>query len=176
MPSTYELIKGETLTTTAASYTFTAIPSTFTDLALRISARNNVSGSVRTDFYILPNSETTSSTLGSYTALYGIAGTAGSGRSSNTFPFANIFDLNQAGATANTFSSVEVYIPSYTASQNKPLSTYGASENNTTNEPLIGLTAQLFRSTSAISQLSVVSPSGSFVSGSSFYLYGIKKS
>jgi hypothetical protein len=171
--ATYSLIEAKTLTSSAASVTFSAIPATYTDLAIRISARNTVSGSVRSDFYILPNSETTSSTLGSYTAFYGIAGTSGSGRSSNTFPFANVFDLNLAGATANTFSSVEIYIPSYTAAQNKPVSNFGASENNTANDPLIGATAQLFRSTSAITQLSIVSPSGSFVSDSSFYLYGI---
>jgi hypothetical protein len=40
MPSTYTLIKGETIGSSAASYTFTAIPSTFTDLVLRISVRS----------------------------------------------------------------------------------------------------------------------------------------
>ena len=40
MPNTYTLIKGETLTTAAASYAFTAIPSTYTDLVIRWSARD----------------------------------------------------------------------------------------------------------------------------------------
>jgi len=174
MPSTYTLIKGETLASSAASYTFSAIPSTYTDLVLRGSSRSSAAN-VRSDFYVLPNSETTSSTLGSRTTLRGFNGTAGSSRASNTFPFSNIFDDNGDSSTASTFASWEFYLPSYAGSSDKVFSSFGASEDNATNTVIVGVTAQLYRSSSAISSLTVTSLS-TFLSGSSFYLYGIKNS
>jgi hypothetical protein len=170
--ATYTLISSNVLTASQTSVTFSAIPATYTDLVLRISARSDIL-SMRGSFTLFPNSETDSSTLGSNTVLYGIAGSAASSRRSNTYPYRDMYDLDAANATANTFSSIEIYIPSYTASQNKPLSNFGVSENNSANDPLIGITAGLYRSTSGITSLKADLVTANFVSGSSFYLYGI---
>ena len=67
MPNTYELIKGETLTGSAASYTFSAIPSTFSDLVLKVSARTDVNANDQIILQI--NSDT--GTNYSKTRLYG---------------------------------------------------------------------------------------------------------
>jgi hypothetical protein len=174
MPSTYTLISANTLGSSAASVAFSAIPSTYTDLVIRGSSRSSAAN-VRSDFYILPNSETTSSTLGSRTTLRGFNGAAASARAANTFPFSNIFDDNGSSSTSNTFASWEIYLPSYTGSANKTFSSFGASEDNATNTVIVGVTAQQYRSSSAISSLTVTSLS-TFVAGSSFYLYGISKS
>ena len=82
---------------------------------------------------------------------------------------------NAATATNNTFANFEIYIPSYTAIQNKPSSAFGVAENNATSPIFIQVSAGLRSVTDAITSISLV-PSGNFVSGSSFYLYGIKNS
>ena len=174
MPSTYSLISSNTLSTSTASVSFTAIPSTYTDLMLRGSSRSSAAN-VRSDFYVLPNSETTASNLGSRITLRGFSGAAGSANSANTFPFSNIFDDNGDSSTASTFASWEIYLPSYAGSANKVFSSFGASETNSSTTVIVGVTAQLYRSSSAISSLTVTSLS-TFLSGSSFYLYGIKNS
>ena len=75
----------------------------------------------------------------------------------------------------NTFSNSEIYIPSYTANQNKAVSfignrEYNSSSSSETNATLVGS----YASTTAISSITITPPSGNFVSGSSFYLYGVK--
>lgn len=174
MPNTYTLISSNVLSSSAASVTFSAIPATYTDLVLRISARSTrVANSNNLDLRI--NSD--SSALYSYTYLYGSGSSAASSRSSaDTSLF--ISTMNAANSTANTFTSAEIYIPSYTASQNKPIGSFGAFENNSATVNEIDADAHLYRSTAAITSLTLYSGLGSFnfESGSSFYLYGIKNS
>jgi hypothetical protein len=121
-----------------------------------------------------------SSALYSFTYIYNSSTTAYSSRASaNDYIF--IGTLNAANSLADTFTSAEIYIPSYTASQSKPLSSFSVYENNTappatTNE--IDAVAHLYRSNTAISSITMTSSVGTFnfASGSSFYLYGIKNS
>jgi hypothetical protein len=172
MPSTYTLISSNVLSSSAASVTFSAIPSTYTDLVLKCSVRLVTgSGSTIQDLIVKFNG---SSTNYSITQLTGDGSGAASGRISNTtrILLSNVVD---GDATSNTFGNIEVYFPSYTVSQNKPLSAFGASENNAT---LAGLTATagLWRDTSAINSIELSNAVANFVSGSYFYLYGIKNS
>jgi hypothetical protein len=79
-------------------------------------------------------------------------------------------------ATANTFGSAEIYIPSYTATQNKPTSNFSVAENNssTAADAYINANAGLFRITDAITSIAVATINGNNLKiGSSFYLYGI---
>lgn len=178
MPSpTYVALAKTVLTGTASSVTFSSIPSTYTDLILTCSVRDNDGGGFREPFIVLLNSQTTSSTDSSYTALYGYASTAGSGRASNTY-LQNVYDAVGSAATANTFSNVEIYIPNYAGSTNKILSVSGVSENNNAGEALTGAEAYLWRNTSAITTIKLQPTAGitNFASGSRFDLYGIKNS
>jgi hypothetical protein len=173
MPSTYTLIKGETLVSSAASYTFTAIPSTFTDLVVRMSTRPATgAGSFDTLAMRFNGSSATN-----YSVTYLIANdnTADSARSSSANRTFVRFGAGN-GATANTFGSLEIYIPSYTASQSKPFGSVGVAENNAT-PAYIGANAGLFRDNTAISSILIYSENAlNFAIGSSFYLYGIKNS
>ena len=172
MASTYTLISSNVLSSSAASITFSAIPSTYTDLVLRVSSRNNDAGfseGVRIQF----NSDTT--TKYSYTYLLGSNNTAFSGRASSvTYAEAR---QNGNAATSNTFSNAEIYIPSYTAAQAKPFSAISAVENNSATDNYLLADAELYNSTTAISSIKIYN-SGVIVfsSDSSFYLYGIKNS
>jgi hypothetical protein len=173
MPSTYTLISSNVLTTTAASVTFSAIPSTYTDLAVRMSVRND--GESYTDYFSLTiNSDST--TLYSVTFLQGTDTTPSSVRSSSATAL-RVYNATSGAATANTFSSVELYIPNYTSTTNKPIGSFGVSEANDAANTKMQAVAGLYRNTTAISSLSfTVNFAANFVSGSSFYLYGIKNS
>jgi hypothetical protein len=173
MPSTYTLISSNVLSSSAASVTFSAIPSTYTDLVLRWSARaatDTNPSSCSIEF----NSNTTQGSA-TYIRVDGSGNPVSLGRTGVT-----IFDRFASVAsdlTANTFSNGEVYVPSYTASANKPVSMFNVNENNATVAALSPLAAAgLFSNTAAITSILFKQLSGNIASGSSFYLYGIKNS
>jgi hypothetical protein len=171
MPNTYTLISSNVLTSSAASVTFSSIPSTYTDLVLKISARGD--GATNFENCTLRFNGDTAANY-SMTWMTGDGATATSTRSIATNE-AWLRYVDAASATASTFGSVEVYLPNYTSSNKKPFSSIAAQENNTTTA-YINATALCWQLTNAITSILIDLDGGSFVSGSSFYLYGIKNS
>ena len=169
MATTYTLIDSTVLSTDANSVSFTSIAPDWTDLVLRISARST-RAATDNSFTIKLNSATTNY---SYTEIAGNGSSASSSRGTGDVKLYGGIIIGDTD-TANTYNSIEIYIPSYTASQNKPLSTINVWERNATAGEIHAL-AQLYRSTSAITSVSVASGDGTWdlKSGSSFYLYGI---
>jgi len=173
MANTYALIKGETIVANTTSYTFSAIPSTYTDLCLRLSLRGDQANYSE---IILLEFNGSSAANYSYTAIRSNSDTPDSVRGSGQ-TYGRVGYANSGNSTANTFGNAEIYIPSYTVSQNKPLSGIGMSENNSTTagEAWITPYATLWSQTAAISSIKVSPINGpNWVAGSSFYLYGIK--
>jgi hypothetical protein len=172
--ATYTLISSNVLSSSAASVTFSAIPSTYTDLVLRYSGRTDAAATY--DFLLL-GINGLSTTIYSDTTLYGNGGGASalSTRGTSTTKFrAPRFGLDGSTATASTFSNGEVYIPSYTVSQNKPVSAFSVMENNAADPGYASVAAGLIRETGTITSIELTPLTGpNFVSGSSFYLYGI---
>ena len=169
--ATYTLISSNVLSSTAASVTFSSIPATYTDLVLRASVRSDRAGENIDILKLIVNSNTGS--VYSETILRGLSSSVSSSRTTSATEFANDL-INGAASTSDTFASYELYIPSYTVSQNKPMGTFSVQENNSATVARINAIANLFTSTSAVSSLTYSSNTGSnFVSGSSFYLYGI---
>lgn len=170
MASTYTLISSNVLSSSAASVTFSSIPSTYTDLVLKVSARGTGNGN---NIGLRFNGVST----GQYSRIYlmGDGATASSSIGSSETSADMRAGYNPASATASTFSNAEIYIPSYQASQNKPLGSFNANENNGTTAQ-IAANANLWSNTASITSLEILIGTGSFVSGSSFYLYGIKNS
>lgn len=171
MANTYTLISSNVLSSSAASVTFSSIPATYTDLVVRYSART-ISGGTSDAPELTINGSSASDY--STTRLFGTGSSASSSRYSN-FAYWYAFGTNGGGSTSDTFGSNEIYIPSYTASQNKAASQFGIFENNATAAGINAL-AYLYRNTAAISSLTLSFTYTSFASGSSFYLYGIKNS
>jgi hypothetical protein len=165
MATTYEIINETTLTTTAASITFSSIPQTFTDLKIVISGRSDWANAINTDgILVRPNGSSSNMTS---IRLYG----SGSSAASDTN--AGQLVLTNASATANTFGNSEIYIPNYTSSNNKSMSIDAVSETNATTA-YASLGTLLWSNSSAITSLDLLPQNGpNFVSGSSFYLYGI---
>jgi hypothetical protein len=175
--ATYTLISSNVLASSAASVTFSAIPATYTDLVLRINARSD--GASKDD-YIRYTLNADTATNYSATELYASGASVASYRDTSVSPSGEnrVLHANGSTSTANTFSNGEIYIPSYTVSQNKPLGMMGVQEDNTTGGNTINALAALWRNTAAITSIKLECYSGasSFVSGSSFYLYGISSS
>jgi hypothetical protein len=175
MANTFTLISETVLSSSQATITFSSITSTYTDLVVRASVRCNGTGFPDTNDNLRFWFNNSLTNIYSNTYLEGTGSTTGSNTNSLSFIKGN-YSANGSTSTSNTFSNIELYIPSYTVSQNKPLSLMTAQENNTTAAYIVA-TAGLFRSTTAISRIDIDSQNGnSFVSGSSFYLYGIKNS
>lgn len=177
MPSpTYVAIAKTVLTGTQASVLFSAIPQTYTDLLLLISARSNVTA-VEQYFGIVVNSIATS-----YTERI-LRGDGSAASSINDTSFGSPGNwaagfVAGANATASTFGNAEFYFANYTGSTNKVLSGTGIGENNAAAGAQMA-SGNLLSNTAAISSLTIY-PSWStgsgnlFQSGSRFDLYGIK--
>jgi hypothetical protein len=167
--ATYTLISSNVLSSSAASVTFSAIPATYTDLVVRASLRSDYANTIE---LIKITINANSGSLYSMTGVYGTSTAAASDRDSGTS--LNFDPIDAANNTANTFGNYELYIPSYLASQNKPVGTFAVYEQNSTANNRVQANAGLFRDTAAITSLDFAPRYGSnFVSGSSFYLYGI---
>ena len=171
MPNTYTLIKGETLASAAATYTFTAIPSSFTDLVLKWSARGTGALSAVAIYAKLNTS----------TGVYGYT-TVGVDNGSVVNDRGSSQTNNDAGrfsgstTTSNTFGSGELYLPNYAGTTQKPMGSISVVENNSSTVYRIRAFAMLANVTSAVSSIELSTSTGNFETGSSFYLYGIKSS
>lgn len=177
MASAYTLISSNVLSSSAGTVTFSSIPATYTDLVLKVNARGSDTGnylSVQLRF----NGDT--ATNYSRTAIYGYSpgGSFGSARGSSLSATTAMMSSNADSATANTFGNAEFYIPSYLVAQNKPLSSFGVAESNT-GQGFMDATAHLWRNSAAVTSITISPGFGSaynWLTGSSFYLYGISNS
>jgi hypothetical protein len=175
MPATYVNIASQTLGSNTATVTFSSIPGTYTDLVIKASIRGNDASQRE---YMLTRFNSDTGTNYSNTRLNINSTTDGgqSVRQSNQTSITFFYSGDGNGATANTFGNAEVYIPSYTVSQNKPMFHHGTEEQNQT-QSFMAIQAGLWRNTSAITSITITPVVGtSFLTGSSFYLYGIKNS
>lgn len=171
MAATYTLISSNVLSSSAASVTFSAIPSTYTDLVIKMSLRTSAP-SVASSYIFRINGDTASNY--SQTRIEGNGASASSGRTSSTTLFVGYYPASN-NATANTFANQELYIPNYLSTTSKQLSLDSAHETNATTA-YIDAIAFLYRGTSPVSSITFEGDGYNFVSGSSFYLYGIKNS
>jgi len=165
MANTFELIASSTAGSGGvSSFTFSSIPSTYTDLNLVLSLR---SGSGDDYFSFALNSSTSSFSL---RQLYATGSGAGStSRSDGLLTATQV----PSSYTASTFSSVSMYIPNYAGSTNKSISLDAVLENNATGTQM-ALDAILWSNTAAINRIDVTHPSSTFVQYSTAYLYGVK--
>jgi hypothetical protein len=173
MANTYELISSSVLSSATASVTFSAIPATFTDLIAFVSIRSDAA-STETSLEVRVNG---SSSSYSETFARTTGGSTGSGGGAFGY-ILNSYATNGDTSTSNTFGTSEHYFPNYAVSASKVINSYSVSEGASTSYPGIAITAGLWANNSAITSITFT-PSGAvngFVSGASFYLYGIKNS
>jgi hypothetical protein len=155
--STYSTIATYTVPSAQASYTFSSIPSTYTDLVLIM---NNIHTTNAVDAWFQLNGDT--GTNYSRTNLIGDGSAAASGRNTNV-------GFGYGLLTYTSFSTNRLHFNNYS--------------NTTTNKTVLiradnagnyATTAvDLWRNTSAINSIKIGCISGSFDVGSTFTLYGI---
>ena len=155
--------------TGVTTITFSSIPQTYQDLFVVGYARS-VQAATSDNHYFRLNGDTSS--LYSRTVLEGDGATASSSRETN-LQQTYICAIPGASATANLFSSFTLHFLNYTnTSTNKSGLTRFANDRN--GSGVTNLVVHLYRSTSAITSLTLFNGSGNFASGTTFALYGIR--
>ena len=163
MPKTYEPIATQTLGSSSASVTFSSIPATYTDLVLVLQAGTATNDNLGIRF----NSDTGSNY--SNTALSGNGSTVVSFRASNA---TSIIPQYHFVFNNNLNSNVIIQVQNYSnTTTNKTLL---ARSNNAGVSTDVGV--GLWRNTAAITSVTLIGGSFgySFITGSTFTLYGVK--
>ena len=162
MPATYEPIATTTLGSAAASITFSSITSAYTDL--RIVLRHQL---ITSDGFVYFTFNGDTGTNYSYTQLRGDGASATSSRNTNVTALQRIYSYIAQPA----MSLIDIF--SYTGSTNKTvLYTSEADQNGSGNVlRLVGL----WRSTSAITSITLTGINGNLATGTTATLYGILK-
>lgn len=170
MPKGMQAIYTVNVVATSPTVTFNNIPQNYTDILVKVSARSNVSAA-NSEMYITHNNDLSSNY--STTWLTGNGSTISSSRGSNNGAVVTI-QINGSTSTANTFGSMDVYMPNYTSNQFKQSVVDGVIENNTTANDSRAI-AYLYRSNAPITSVTFTAVGGGFVTNSSFTLYGISR-
>jgi len=158
--ATYTPIATTTLGSSTSSYTFSSIPSTYTDLVLVVQTQWTTSGN--SDAAVRFNGDT--GTNYSRTWVEGNGTAASSGRASNEN------QMYILGYFSNTISTEIMQIMNYSNT-----TTYKTAINRESANPAdsnVGIKCGLWRSTAAINSITLLG-SKSFAAGSTFTLYGI---
>jgi hypothetical protein len=150
----------------AATIAFSSIPSTYTDLCLKVSLRNTANVDWAGIYF---NGVTT----GYSNRAIQATGSSVTSRSSTDKDLTILTDEN--AFTANTFGNAEIYIPNYAGSTYKSYSVDTVTENNATTA-YSELSAHLWSNTAAITSITINAQSSNLAQYSTATLYGIKNS
>lgn len=174
MATTYEPIQTTTLGSAAASYTFSSIPSTYTDLVIIFSGQQDSTYSGR-NLNIRFNGDSGTN----YSSVQILADGSGvySGADANqTGCYGPL--INSTGTTSGPSVAV-LNIQNYAnTSTYKAMVNYGGSASTYVSGTNVGVwvgnNVSTWRSTAAITSVTVLSSNGNLTSGSTLTLYGIK--
>ena len=159
MPKTYEPIATYTAPSAQASYTFSSIPSTYTDLILIVDGSLSGLSVIK----IQLNGDT--ATNYSYTYMYGSGSATGSGRVANE-AFGTI---GYSSTSSERFTAITHFMNYSNTTTNK---TFIDRDNSTLTQ--VAATANLWRSTAAINSIKVFPNTTNLATGTTLTLYGVK--
>jgi hypothetical protein len=159
MAATYTPIASITLGTAASSVTFSSIPQTYTDLVIVINGATDADANLN----IYMNGDTSS--IYSETNLYGNGSTATSTRTSGST------NIGIGGISSGTDEQGTNILQIFNYSNTTTFKTTIARANNST---YVQVRTGLRRSTDAITSLTIVASGTTFLTGSTFNLYGIQ--
>lgn len=159
MAVTYEPIVSNVLSSTSSSVTFSSIPQTYTDLVLVITGKDTTA---LNGFNIQFNGDTATN----YSRIL-IGGTGSAGVSSVV---ANDNAIG-AGLAGTTTSSNIINILNYT---NTSVRKNTLSRANSVTSNLVRFVIGTWRSTAAITSITVTASTANYAAGTTFALYGIK--
>jgi len=162
MPATYDSIASTTLGSSTGTVSFSSIVGTYTDLAVVIT------GTASANYGLWFRVNDDSGTNYSYTGLYGTGSSTVSDRASN-----NSFGFIAGNISTSQSISITHFLNYSNTTTNKTVISRG-------NDSAQGVNAgvSLWRSTSAINKITFAPgtsfPTGTFASGTTFTLFGIK--
>lgn len=174
MPSTYDKIATYTVPSSQASYTFSTISGSYTDLILETNYRSAGTGDTRCNIRVGNGSVDTGSNYSS-TYLLGSGSSASSGRDSNR-TFIDSY-VNEAESTSSEFSLNIFQFMNYSNTTTNKIVLIRENTQSVGAGLQAGTSAQasLWRSTSAINTIQIYDATGkNIAAGSTFTLYGIK--
>jgi len=154
--------------------TFSSIPSTYKHLQIRMTSRQVGAYNGSNRVYMRFNSDSSSN--------YDYHFLQGNGSSASAFGYANntnceIYNPTLVdGATANAFGAGIIDIQDYSSStKNKTVRYFCGADANTADTTFdVNIGSSLWRSTSAVTTLTITTGGSNFMTGSTFSLYGIK--
>ena len=158
--STYTPLATTTLGSAQASYTFSSISGSYTDLVLICSAKNS-SASAGRGLRLELNSDTGSNYSSTYMSGDGSSATSGN------YISTSYLDTVMTISEANFYPVICNFENYANATTYKTILTRGGSGIN------VRASAGLWRSTSAITSIKISMSADNFVTGSTFTLYGI---
>ena len=163
MATTYDKIATTTLSSTSATITFSSIAASWTDLKLILTGTVTSAASPRITF----NSDTATN--------YSDTGLAGDGTSATSDQLTNrsfitIYN-NGMSATIPEFYTLDIF--SYAGSTYK--TALGSASEDRNGSGSVKRTVSLWRSTSAITSITITTSTSTFASGTTATLYGILK-
>lgn len=159
--ATYSTIATTTLGSSTADYTFTSIPTTYTDLVLVINGNSSVNNDV---FIQVGNGSVDTGSNYSYTFIYGDGSSALSARSSSSSNMATggIFASGSNGTVIAQFQNYS------------NTTTFKTMLSRANSGSFVQARVNLWSSTSVINTVKIFGQSGmTFNSGTTFTLYGI---
>lgn len=164
MASTYVALATTTLGTAASSYTFTSISGSYTDLFLVANGYITTGGQgIRIQF----NGDTASNY--SNTQLSGNGTSASSARDSSGTNARLTYEASWTTTTAD-YAQINLSIMNYSNATTYKTFLSRANRASGGVDAIVGL----WRSTSAITSITIFPAANSFVTGTTFSLYGIK--
>lgn len=173
MPLTYSLISTGTLSGGSASYIeFTSIPSTYTDLLIKVSARTNRASIV--DAISLTFNGDTTTTNYKFAYIWAVSGNSTSAIY-NTY-FEELAYVNGNNANANSFGHTTFTINEYAGNKTKHVISNSGCMSQDTGSPRRNFGGFHWNSTAAISTIRILPITGSQLQQySSATLYGRKR-
>ena len=165
-------ISTTTLSTAAASVTFSSIPADYTHLQIRVLSKSTTTSG--TDTYGILRFNTDSGANYSYHGLYGNGSTAYGDIATANTTFALFYDtMRSATGFENKFGTTVIDILDY-GNTNKYKTVRALGGYDSDDYGFIALTSSNWRNTAAISTATLTLGSGDFATYSSVSLYGIK--
>jgi len=166
MAITYKLIAKTVLSASTSSVTLSSIPSTYTHLKIFVSSRQTSTGLDAAPMYFNGGTSTASYLNGYFDSNEG--GTPRSGA-------AGYYQMirQPTNYASSVWAYNEILIPNYAGSNEKNIMSYFNTENSASNQ-YMGSSRTYTAVTSAITSVTLgVNGGGDYVSGTSFYIYGL---
>lgn len=169
--ATYRLINSYTVTgSSTASFSFSAIPSTFTDLCLWISAKVDRAGASRSGLRLTFNGNTSNY---EWIRFLAYDGNNQIGETQSSQAFIPLIDATANTIDNNIFAQGLFYIAGYQNSTDKTFGSDNGTPNDATTPFIVEWNGGRWSNSAAISSIEISGNTYNFKANTTAYLYGI---